>query len=642
MTRHHRRSAVLTAAGLTALTIAATTGLSTAGAAEVHEDEGTLIGPLVTETSAFAGDPSTPTFSAPSANGAGAEIPANRAGTLAAARAAAVRWSIPAPGAVTTVRPMSAPDLCLTAATTSITSYSPVTLETCVDGDPKQRFRTAENTGSNNPIGTGLQSTYNRGFLGLFNTDRVMRLQSQNVADRIPNIEDFTPSFGARVDSVDVRTRSAQISGTGTPDATVLIDGRNPQTVGSDGRWTARVTNLPLGTSTLALEQYEGTERTGAADLEVTLTAAPLTFEAVFARDGDVTAPVTASGTAQAGAEVRLFDADGVQLGDAVTAGAEGAWDTTIPAPNAGGVLRVTAAQFIDGVRDTANEVTRDVDYGTAVDISSPEDGAAHGGGSLAMSGDGEPGATIEVFEVTSDGQRSVGRSAEGVLPSGRWFVDTDALDRAEHVLRVVQHSKGANTTTAEVTVNPGQTGRLTEVQVTAPDTVTPGVSNRIAGTGEPGATYRVLNASGTQIVDGTLEVGSDGTWSFERVVSNGAPSFEFVIEQTKGDRGPERSRVFSIAANQGFAPLEVTTRSVDPGELNTIEGTGPAGATLVVLNASGTQIVPGTVTVGTDGTWSFDRVVSRGATKLDFKLAVSVSGSEYTTSLFTVYANTR
>lgn len=640
MTKHARRSVALTAAGLTALTIATTAGLAPATAADVHESEPTLVGPLITETSAFAGDPSTPTFSAPAAGAAGEEIPANRASTLAAARAAAVRWSIPAPGAVTTVRPLSDPDLCLTAATASITSYSPVTLETCVDGDAKQRFRTAANTGSNNPIGTGLQSTYNRGFLGLFNTDRVMRLQSQNVADRLPNTEDFTPSFSARVDSTDVATRSAQISGTGTPGATVLIDDRNPREVGPDGRWTARVTNLPLGTSVLALEQYEGTERTGSTSLEVTLTAAPLTFEATFDPD-DLTVPVSASGTAQADAEVRLFDGAGAQIGETATAGSDGTWETTIPAPDAGGVLEVTAAQFIDGARDTANEVTRDVDYGAAVAVSAPQDGAAHGGGSVAMSGTGAPGSTIRVVERTADGERVVGRSTEGVLPSGRWFVDTDDLDRAEHVLRVVQGSKGANTTTADVTVNPGETGRLTPVRVTAPDTVTPGVSNRISGTGEPGASYRVLNGSGTQIVPGTLEVDGEGKWSFERVVTTGATKFEFVIEQTKGDQGPERSELFSLQANQGFDPIELDTRAVDPGTANTFEGTGPAGATLTVLNASGTQIVPETVTVSPEGTWSFERVVSRGATKFDFKFAVSVSGSAYTTSLFTVYANT-
>lgn len=642
MTTHPRRSVPLAAAGLAMLTFTTAAGFfSAAHAADVQESEQTLIGPLVTETSAFAGDPTTPTFSAPSAAGAGAEVPANRASTLAAAQAAAVRWSIPAPGAVTTVRPLSDPGLCLTAATTSVTSYSPVTLETCVDGEPKQRFRTAANTGSNNPIGTGLQSTYNRGFLGLFNTDRVMRLQSQNVADRIPNIGDFTPSFAARVDSVDIMSRSAQISGTGTPNATVLIDGRNPQTVGTDGRWTARVTNLPLGTSTLELEQYEGSERTGATELEVTVTAAPLTFETAFDRD-ELDTPVAASGTAHAGAEVRLFGADGAQLGKSVTAGPNGAWETTIPAPDTGGVLRVTAAQFIDGVRDTASEQTRDVDYGQAVSIATPEDGDAHRGGSVAMSGDGEPDSSIEVVEVTADGEDVVGRSSEGVLPSGRWFVDTDDLDRAEHVLRVVQHSKGGNTTTAEVTINPGESGRLTTVRVTGPQTVTPGVLNRISGTGEPGASYRVLNASGTEIVPGTHEVDSDGGWSFERVVTRTASKFDFVIEQTKGDQGPELSEVFSIAANEGFAPIRLETRAVDPGEVNTFEGTGPAGASIRVLNASGTQIVPDTVTVSSEGNWTFDRVVSRGATKFDFKLAVSVSGSEYTTSLFTVYANTR
>lgn len=258
------------------------------------------------------------------------------------------------------------------------------------------------------------------------------------------------------------------------------------------------------------------------------------------------------------------------------------------------------------------------------------------------MSGSGEPGSTIEVVEVTADGERTVGRSTEGVLPSGRWFVDTDSLDRAEHVLRVVQGSKGDNTTTAQVTVNPGETGRLTEVRLSGPATVTPGVSNRISGTGEPGASYRVLNVSGAELVRGTRQVDDEGNWSFDRVVSNGAESLRFVIEQTKGEQGPEPSELFTIAANEGFAPVEITTRAVDPGVLNTFEGTGPAGATMVVLNASGTQIVPGTVTVDPEGNWSFERVVSSGATKFQFKFEVSISGTTYETTLAEIFANTR
>jgi len=622
------------------LTIAASVGVTAANATSPMDTERTQVGPLITETSAFAGDPSTPTFSAPGVAGAGSEIPANRQLTMAAARAAAVRWSIPVAGETTTVRPMSAPALCVTAGSASINSYSPVTLESCVDGDPKQQFRLAANTGSNNPIGTGLQSTYNRGFLGLFNTDSVMRLQGQNVADRLPNTGDFVPSFSARVDAVDAPTRSADLSGTGTPGATVLIDGRRPQIVDQQGRWTARVTELPFGTSTLQLEQYEGNDRTGQLELEVDLQVTALTFEARFPTDR--TAEVTASGTAQVGSEVKLFGHDGLQLGETVQTAADGSWSTTIPAPNAGGALMVTASQFIDNVRDTAHDVTRSVDYGAAVAISTPQDGAAHRSGPVAMAGTGEPGSAVEIVEVTADGERVVGRSPNGVLPNGRWDVETEDLDRAEHVLRAVQKSKGANTTVAEVTINPGESGRLTPVTVTGPSTVTPGVVNTITGTGEPGATFRVLNASGSQLVPGTGEVDADGRWSFQRAVSRGATKFEFVIEQTKGDQGPEPSQLFSIAANQGFAPVVVSTRSVDPGVTNTITGTGPAGATMQVLNASGNQIVPADVTVDQNGNWSFDRALSRGVTKFDFKFSVSVSGSEYTTSLYTIYANTR
>ena len=79
--------------------------------------------------------------------------------------------------------------------------------------------------------------------------------------------------------------------------------------------------------------------------------------------------------------------------------------------------------------------------------------------------------------------------------------------------------------------------------------TVTAGVSNHIAGTATPGATFRVLNPSGTQIVPGTHRVTADGTWSFDRVVSKGATKLDIVIEQTVNGT-PKKSGTFSLAAS--------------------------------------------------------------------------------------------
>ncbi|NUU12245.1 hypothetical protein, partial [Curtobacterium pusillum] len=166
------------------------------------------------------------------------------------------------------------------------------------------------------------------------------------------------------------------------------------------------------------------------------------------------------------------------------------------------------------------------------------------------------------------------------------------------------------------------------------------GARNTFTGTATPGATFRVLNPSGTQIVAGEHRVEDDGTWTFDRVVSTGADRLAFVIEQRLGDR-TEVSKSFSLPASATRpTPVTVSTGSVVAGVSNTLEGTAEAGARFRVLNGSGTQIVPGEHTVAADGRWSFDRVVSKGASGLSFRLEVTGAGGFVSTSpVFTVPA---
>lgn len=638
-----RRGAVFGAS--TIATVALTTSLvsvSTANAAGTPRDANEQqVGPLVTQTSPF-GDSAG--FSAPTAAGAGNEIPANRAGTLTEARAKAVQWFIPAARATTPVRPASDPDLCLQAGTTSISNpnSSPVTLERCVDGEPKQQFRLAANTGSNNPIGTGLQSTYNDAFLGLYNTDDVMRLQSQTVADRIATIDDFVTAFSAQVDRVDVLTRTAHLSGVGTPGSTIWFNGGSSVPVDGNGTWSKALDGLAFGRNTITVEQYDGGTRTGSTTVTADLTVRELAFETSFAADRD--APVNARGTAHPGASVALFDADGNQLGAPVPADpVTGAWSTTIPAPNAGGDHRITASQLFAGLRDTAHDLTRTVSYGAAVAITTPADGSRHTSGPVEMTGTGETGSAIDVYEVSGGTQRLIGSASDGVRPNRQWAVTTEALDRGEHLLRVVQKSRGANTTVAEITLNPGESGALAPITLASPDTVTPGVENVFTGTGEPGAAFEVLNPNDTEIGPSGLTMAADGSWTFTRVVSTGATKLEFKIRQHK-DGLTSESEVFTLRANEGFAPVVVRTPTLRPGERNTFTGTGPANASYRVLNASNNELVPGTFTIDGAGQWQFERNVSKGALHLDFKLEVTIAddGPTYRTKLFRVQANTR
>lgn len=431
--------------------------------------------------------------------------------------------------------------------------------------------------------------------------------------------------------------------------------------------------------------------------------------------DNDLDKSATVSGTGEPGATVTVKNGD-----ETVATGTiedDGTYSVELPAPNKAGVLNLTVTQAINGT--AAGTANVSLDYGTGVAITSPADQTEAPAGATTIRGTGQDGASVAVAV-------NGGTPATATVANGQWSVQ-GTLRNGENKIVATQKSKGANTTTSTVTVNPGasalseatvttdeytpgqrttfagtatagatvdildadgqqivrgvQVGTngafsfdytpaagstefvfqvrqtmgsdtrtdgpftidakadaFSPVTVSRPSTVTPGVENVFSGTATPGATYRVLNASGTQIVPGTLTIDADGNWSFSRMVSNGATKFDFVFEQTKNGE-TRKSQVFSIRANAGMTVTNAT-RSVRPGVVNTFTGTGPAGASYRVLNMSGTQIVPGMFQIDAQGNWTFDRMVSTNATDFKFKLEITTAdGASFTSPLFTVAA---
>jgi hypothetical protein len=256
--------------------------------------------------------------------------------------------------------------------------------------------------------------------------------------------------------------------------------------------------------------------------------------------------------------------------------------------------------------------------------------------GARAFEGTAEAGATItatdqrgrELFTAPVTGARS------GV---GTWKGSADLTSAAGYELTFTQTTSDGRTSVMRDIAFESEAKTVEPVAVTT-KTVTAGISNHIAGTATPGATFRVLNPSGTQIVPGTHQVTADGTWSFDRVVSKGAAKLDIVIEQTV-DGTPKKSGTFSLAAS-AERNVTVTTKTVTAGVSNHIAGTATPGATFRVLNPSGTQIVPGTHQVTADGTWSFDRVVSKGAAKLDIVIEQTVDGTPKKSGTFSLAAS--
>jgi hypothetical protein len=216
---------------------------------------------------------------------------------------------------------------------------------------------------------------------------------------------------------------------------------------------------------------------------------------------------------------------------------------------------------------------------------------------------------------------------------SGAFAIDRDVSKGATKLDFVIEQTVAGTTTKS----------RLFSLAAVAPTvtidqkTVVAGVSNHFTGTAAAGAAIRVLNPSGTVIVAAPITADGSGAFAFDRVVSKGAAKLDFVIEQTVAGTVTE-SGVFSLAATT-FAPATIDQTSVTAGVANALSGTATPGAAVRIVNASGTDIVNKPITVDTTGVFRFERVVSKGAANLSFKVEQTKDGKTSLSGLFVLRA---
>jgi len=398
-----------------------------------------------------------------------------------------------------------------------------------------------------------------------------------------------------------------------------------------DGHFAATVPQDHLG-STVSVVSIAAD---GSASAPARATLAPLPVDASVTSPAVRQVNVLPSGAIQIIGERQ--DTLGVQVldGDRVVGDFDGGsigWSFRIGHEFTGKQLDLVALGF-DGQR--LHATSERVALPRLLQVDGIAESNTYQPGERTFSGSAEAGATISATD--QDGRELFRTEARGARSGvGTWSASADLSSRSGYTVTFTQTTTDGRTSVMEDIAFDAEPQQTVPVSVTT-KSVTAGVSNHFEGTATPGATFRVLNPSGTQIVPGTHDVAADGTWSFDRVVSRGATKLDFVIEQTV-DGTPTKSGVFSIAATS-IAPVMVTTTSVTAGVSNPFEGTATPGATYQVLNPSGTQIVPGTHDVAADGTWSFDRVVSRGATKLDFVIEQTVSGATIKSGTFSLTA---
>ncbi|MBO9042314.1 hypothetical protein [Curtobacterium flaccumfaciens] len=440
----------------------------------------------------------------------------------------------------------------------------------------------------------------------------------------------------AEVSSVDNEARSAVVTGTATPGADISIGDETAKADATTGAWSITVGDLEVGDNALVVIQKindrEIDRKTVTATVEGRTELAPITLSG----PASVTPgrSNTFTGTAEPGATFRVLNVSGTQIVPGTfEVGADGRWSFDRVVSNGASNFRFVIEQTKNGQVAKSELFTVNASALAPVTVTTPA--AVRPGLSNTFTGTAEPGATFRVLNVS--GTQIVPGTFE-VDAQGNWSFNRVVSAGASNFRFVIEQTKNGQTEKSELfTIN---AAALAPVTVTTPERVTPGRSNTFTGTGEPGATFRVLNISGTQIVPGTHEVDAQGNWTFDRVVSNGASNFRFVIEQSKNGQ-TEKSELFTINAAD-FAQVTVANRSVTPGAVNTFTGTGEPGASYRVLNITGTQIVPGTFEVDAQGNWTFDRAVSRGATEFRFALEQTKNGKTELSELFTLPADTK
>ncbi|WP_123955531.1 Ig-like domain repeat protein [Frondihabitans sp. 762G35] len=287
-------------------------------------------------------------------------------------------------------------------------------------------------------------------------------------------------------------------------------------------------------------------------------------------------------------------------------AASDGSFEVSVPAPHRAQPYIVDVTQTLGQGGTVSDPVRVFIDYGAQVTITSPVDGSAHSGGALDFSGRGEPGGRVTIREA---GKPAAIATAD-VLATGAWTARGVVLDGAEHKLEVKQLSKGNNTTTSTVTLNPGGTvtppapGIGFEVTTPKNDSTIETSDKQVTftGRGNPGSKVTIMN--GARTIGSVASVPASGNWSFTATMNYA--DYNLTAYNKKVPTGAVTSQQplhITVAPGQvGFAvgsPAAGTT--VDRGTF-AFTGTGKAGSTVTVFLGSSKR---GTATTAADGTWT-------------------------------------
>ncbi|WP_182046397.1 hypothetical protein [Curtobacterium sp. ME26] len=389
-----------------------------------------------------------------------------------------------------------------------------------------------------------------------------------------------------------------------------------------DDTFSLPLDKLALGENTVTVRAYDGEEPLGSIDVPVDLRVQEVTASAKFDPDPRTVVQLSGKATPHTKVEIRR----GGKAVNKVPVDADGTWTAGVNAPNKAGVDTLDIVQVIRGADN--GKQTLPVDYGTGTEITSPADGAAlEPGSTLDLEGKSQPGALVKVFEKGKPD--SILGSAEASKQDGTWDMAIADLEDREYQLVASTVSKGYNTTTTEITINPGKSA---VAKPTAEASFLSDITKKavVSGTGVNGGEITVKNKATGETIAGPVKV-VDGKWSTE-IDPIGPGSHELVIEQTGVDDGTQTAET-TIDYGASVA-ITGPSGTVSPGTV-TVSGTGQDGAEVTVQ--AGDEQVETTVS-GT--TWSADIEIPGGTSSVKITATQQSKGALRTSSSTDVVPN--
>ncbi|WP_017348354.1 Ig-like domain-containing protein, partial [Pantoea sp. A4] len=480
------------------------------------------------------------------------------------------------------------------------------------------------------PLAFTVDTVAPEAITGLTVTDDVGDSQGQLASGA--TTDDNTPTFAGQAEAGTI----VKIY-----DGEVLL---GSTTVGSDGSWSFTPVALSNGAHsfTTTVTDAAGNVSPASAAFELNIDGNPPATTSSLEVTDDTGAILvqladgafthdntpTLSGAAPAGSAITLYN--GTEVIGSATADANGQWvfdTTTLPDgtyafhavavdPNGNSADSITITITIDTVApEAAGDQTLVNDNGAApVAIA---DGSVTNDNTPTLSGTAEAGSVVTV----SDNGTVIGSTTVG--SDGSWSFTAPALTDGSHSLTTTVTDAAGNVSAVSdpigFTVDTQAPAAAGDEALTNADgeaivdgDATNDTSPVLSGTAEAGSTVSVYD--GTALL-GTVTVGQDGNWSFTvPALNDGNHSLTTTVTDTAGNVSDTSAPISFTVDTVAPAPAgnEALTNAdgvaiVDGGATNdsapVLSGTAEAGSTVSVYD--GTELL-GTVTVGTDGSWSF------------------------------------